>query len=128
MIGIQHNQKSLRKVSMETLRRPTLPSVSSRVIHPSLRGNHPRERGAYWWTMYQLKLEDEVMEGTRVLEDGTFYVFLEEECTWGKTAAVVRYGNVFMADHWDARITVNPKGEDDAQSIVNVMEEWRKTL
>ena len=82
---------------------PTMRSVSSRIIHPSLRGYMPRERGRYWWTEHQLKLEDEL------LEHGTFYVFLEEECTFDGITAVVRYGNVFMTDHWDERITVDPK-------------------
>ena len=79
-----------------------LPSVSSRIIHPSINGL-PRERGRYWWTTHQLKLED------TELEHGTFYVFLEEECTYGNTVAVVRYGNVFMTDHWDMRIEMTPK-------------------
>jgi hypothetical protein len=82
---------------------PKKRSVSSRIIHPSLRGHMPRERGTYWWTEHQMKLEHEV------LEHGTFYVFLEEECTYGNIIAMVRYGNVFMTDHWDMRIEMTPK-------------------
>jgi len=53
-------------------------------------------------------LEDAVATGF-VLEHGTFYVFLEEECTYGNIVAVVRYGNVFMTDHWITMIDVAPK-------------------
>ena len=89
------------------LRKPILPSVSSRIIHPSINGL-PRERGTYWWTTNQLELED------TVLEHGTFYVFLEEECTYGNIIATVRYGNVFMTDHWIMMIDVAPKSASDS--------------
>ena len=54
--------------------------------------------------MNQLELED-----AGVLEHGTFYVFLEEECTYGNIIATVRYGNVFMTNHWITMIEVVPK-------------------
>ena len=92
---------------LQSIRKPILPSVSSRIIHPSINGL-PRERGTYWWTMNQLELEDAVTAGF-VLEHSTFYVFLEEECTYGNIIATVRYGNVFMTDHWIMMIDVAPK-------------------
>ena len=99
---------SLRKLQLlRSLRIPILPSVSSRVIHPSINGL-PRERGSYWWTAHQLELEDAVTTGV-VREHGTFYVFLDEECTYDGVEAVVRYGNVYMTDHWITRIAVDPK-------------------
>jgi hypothetical protein len=111
-----------KSAMLRTLRTPTLPSVSRRDIHPTLRGYFPRERGAYWWTTYQLKLEDEIMDWKRVVEHGTFYVFLEEECTFDGITAVVRYGNVFMTDHWVTSISMAPKGEEAQEGVVNVME------
>jgi len=102
---------SIRKNQLlRSLRIPILPSKPSRVIHPSINGL-PRERGTYWWTAHQLELEDAVATGF-VLEHGNFYVFLEEECTYGNIVAVVRYGNVFMTDHWITMIDVAPKGAE----------------
>jgi hypothetical protein len=92
---------------LRSLRIPILPSKPSRVIHPSINGL-PRERGTYWWTAHQLELEDAVATGF-VLEHGTFYVFLEEECMYDKVDATVRYGNVYMTDHWITMIDVAPK-------------------
>jgi hypothetical protein len=95
---------------LRSLRIPILPSKPSRVIHPSINGL-PRERGTYWWTAHQLELEDAVATGF-VLEHGTFYVFLEEECTYDGVEAAVRYGNVYMTDHWITMIDVAPQGSE----------------
>jgi hypothetical protein len=107
-----------------------LPSVNGKTItHPSLSGTMVRDRTSYWWPSYQVRLECEAEQGKIVLVHGTFYVFLEDEMTIGEKTVLLRYGNVYMTDHWVTRTVMIPKGHPDADvepyKMERVVDEWR---
>ena len=107
-----------------------LPSFQSETFtHPSLAGTMVRDRTSYWWPSYQVQLENESVQGKVVLVHGTFYVFLEDEMTFGGTPVLLRYGNVYMTDHWIKRTVMVPKGHPDADvepyKMECVVDEWR---
>ena len=114
-------------------RHPALPSVEENdIIHPSLNIGCLRQRGGYWWPTYQVQLEKEVEAGTRTLVHGTFYVFLEDKIETSRQSYVIRYGNVFMTDHWIKRTvalpTGHPDGEVEPYRAELLVEKWREQM
>jgi hypothetical protein len=115
---------------MSNISKPRLPSVSGEnITHPSMMGTMIRERTSYWWPSYQAQLEDEAEEGKRTLVHGTFYVFLEDEMIFSGKSALLRYGSVYMTDHWIMQTVMVPKGHPDADvapyKMERIIEEWR---
>lgn len=112
---------------------PSLPSIhETEIIHPSLKVGFLRQRGSYWWPQYQVLLEEEAKEGKRTLVHGTFYVFLEDTKNQSRTPYVIRYGNVFMTDHWITRTVAVPQDHPDGDvapyKAERIVEEWREEM
>ena len=126
------------------IQKPSLPSIwMGTTVHPEISDKikEVRQRGTYWFTSSQYQLEEEEKKGDRTLELRSFYCFLEEEHWMGygifkdplpgtdsskePIKYMVRYGNVFMGDHWITKVVVFPKDHPDSThhpyQMINVM-------
>ena len=109
---------------------PTYGSITE--IHPEIDpGLMIRVRGMYWFTTSQNQLEIEEQKGIRQLEEGVFYCFLEEEYqekplshVQEENPIMIRYGNVFMHDHWVYKTVAirkdHPDCNEEPYKMVNV--------
>jgi hypothetical protein len=123
---------------------PILPSrQGTPLLHETLtKPFYMLEHQQSWWIGAQLLLENEAEAGKLLLEENTFYVFLEEEhsdqdeyyCFPGfyrkPIISVLWHGNVYMRDHWLKLTIAFPKGHIDSSpyKIVDVTESWHKAF
>lgn len=102
------------------MREPIYPTTYQVMeIHPEIKSMpRLRLRSLREYIPSQNRLETDMEEGLRDLEDGVFYGYLEEEYDMDDgTVITVRFGNVFEGDHWVFKIAAFPKNHPDGEHV-----------